>query len=231
MICQLKGVSKQYPGIDGPITILQKTDLIIQKKEFLLIIGPSGSGKTTLLSLIGGIIYPTTGELFINGQLINHFTNDQLADLRLKTIGFVFQSFNLLAPLTALENVKMPLDLLKIPSSIAEKKALAVLDLLSMADKKDALPKALSGGQQQRVAIARALATAPEILLCDEPTASLDKDSAKNVMENLRKLADQGQTIVVVTHDARLKTYADRIVSVESGVVYQGEQVKFDLNG
>ena len=205
--------------------------MIIQKKEFLLIIGPSGSGKTTLLSLIGGIIYPTTGELFINGQLINHFTNDQLADLRLKTIGFVFQSFNLLAPLTALENVKMPLDLLKIPSSIAEKKALAVLDLLSMADKKDALPKALSGGQQQRVAIARALATAPEILLCDEPTASLDKDSAKNVMENLRKLADQGQTIVVVTHDARLKTYADRIVSVESGVVYQGEQVKFDLNG
>jgi putative ABC transport system ATP-binding protein len=229
MICELKGVSKQYQIADQTLTILQKTDLQINEKEFLLIIGPSGSGKTTLLSLIGCVIYPTTGELTINGQLVNNISTRQMAALRLKTIGFVFQNFNLLAPLTAAENVRLPLDLLGYPEKESMQKAEKALDFVGMLPRKDSIPKKLSGGQQQRVAIARALITEPKLVLCDEPTASLDKESAYLIMKQLRKLADEGQAVIVVTHDPRLKEYADRIIAVDGGVVSQGEKVEFSL--
>jgi putative ABC transport system ATP-binding protein len=185
--------------------------------SFNLITGLPGSGKTTLLSLIGCVIYPSYGELFVNELLVNDMSQKQLAALRLNSIGFVFQSFNLIAPLNAFDNVLMPLQLKGIPSAIAKKKAESALDLVGMLDRKKSLPKQLSGGQQQRVAIARALVTDPKLILCDEPTASLDASSISTVMNELVSLARSGKGVCVVTHDPRLIAYADRVIKVDGG--------------
>ncbi|MDB5258176.1 MAG: putative transport system ATP-binding protein [Chitinophagaceae bacterium] len=219
MIAELKGVSKEYKVGDQRLMALQKTDLKINEGELILIIGPSGSGKTTLLSLLGCVIYPTEGDLWVDGQYVNDMNQAQLAKLRLNTIGFVFQNFNLLAPLNAEQNVLMPLQLMGMKSSIALEKTKQAMELVGMTDRRKNLPKQLSGGQQQRVAIARALVTDPKIILCDEPTASLDKDSLEVVMKELRSLADKGKAVAVVTHDPRLKQYAHRIIEVNNGIV------------
>ncbi len=217
MIAELKGVGKEYQVGDQTIIALQPLDISINIGELTLIIGPSGSGKTTLLSLLGCVIYPTQGKLFVNDQLVNDMNQKQLAHLRLNTIGFVFQSFNLIAPLNALDNVMMPLQLKKINSKDAKTKAEAALNLVGMLDRKKSLPKQLSGGQQQRVAIARALVTNPKLILCDEPTASLDASSIASIMEELVSLAKSGKSVCVVTHDPRLLNYADRVIKVENG--------------
>jgi putative ABC transport system ATP-binding protein len=219
MIAELKGVSKEYKVGDQRLMALQKTNLKINEGELILIIGPSGSGKTTLLSLLGCVIYPTEGDLWVDGQHVNNMNQAQLAKLRLNTIGFVFQNFNLLAPLNAEQNVLMPLQLMGMKSSIAQEKTKQAMELVGMTDRRKNLPKQLSGGQQQRVAIARALVTDPKIILCDEPTASLDKDSLEVVMKELRSLADKGKAVAVVTHDPRLKQYAHRIIEVNNGIV------------
>lgn len=219
MIAQLKAAGKEYRTGDQLITALQPTTLGLNQGELLLIIGPSGSGKTTLLSLLGCVIYPTHGDLWVDGQHVNTLKQDALARLRLNTIGFVFQNFNLLAPLTAEENVMMPLQLQGVSGLEARDRTRQALQTVGMTDRRKNLPKQLSGGQQQRVAIARALVTNPKLILCDEPTASLDKDSLGIVMQELRTLADGGKSVAVVTHDPRLKTYAHRIVEVDNGVV------------
>jgi putative ABC transport system ATP-binding protein len=219
MIAELKGVSKEYKVGDQRLMALQKTDLKINEGELILIIGPSGSGKTTLLSLLGCVIYPTEGDLWVDGQHVNNMNQAQLAKLRLNTIGFVFQNFNLLAPLNAEQNVLMPLQLMGMKSSLAAEKTKQAMALVGMSDRSKNLPRQLSGGQQQRVAIARALVTDPKIILCDEPTASLDKDSLEVVMKELRSLADKGKAVAVVTHDPRLKQYAHRIIEVNNGIV------------
>jgi putative ABC transport system ATP-binding protein len=198
----------------------------VNEGELLLIIGPSGSGKTTLLSLLGCVLYPTEGRLWVDGQEINRLNENQLARLRLNTIGFVFQSFNLLAPLSAEDNVMMPMRLQGVGNAEGRKRAYAALEMVDMIDRRKQLPKQLSGGQQQRVAIARALVTNPKLILCDEPTASLDKDSLDVVMQELRHLANQGKAVCVVTHDPRLEQYAHRIVAVNNGIVTQVQ--KFD---
>ncbi len=218
-LAELKGVNKLYQVGDQKITALDKTTLEVNKGELLLIIGPSGSGKTTLLSLLGCVIYPTEGELFLNGHKINGLPENKLAEIRLNTIGFVFQSFNLIAPLTAAENVMMPLQLQGVPAAEAKQRTADALKLVGMSERAGNLPKQLSGGQQQRVAIARALVTNPKIILCDEPTAALDKDSLVVVMKELRELADKGKAVAVVTHDPRLKEYAHKIVEVDNGQV------------
>jgi len=217
VVASLKEVSKVYKTGDTSITALDTTSVAIHSHELTLIMGPSGSGKTTLLSILGSVVYPSSGEVFINNENISRYSEKKLAAIRLKQIGFVFQQFNLLQPLTALENVLQPLKLLKIDRSTAMKTAKSTLEKVNIADKMHALPKKLSGGQKQRVAIARALVTNPPILLCDEPTASLDARSAAFVMEELRTLADEGKAVVVVTHDLRLRKYADRIMYVEEG--------------
>lgn len=217
LIAKLSGVGKEYQIGDQTIVALQPVDLEIRAGELVLIIGPSGSGKTTLLSLLGCVIYPSYGQLWLKEQLVNELNENQLAALRLHTIGFVFQSFNLIAPLNALDNVMMPLQLKKIPRSEAKQKALTALELVGMSDRKNNLPKQLSGGQQQRVAIARALVTDPQLVLCDEPTASLDANSITTVMQELVNLARQGKAVCVVTHDPRLLQYADRIIEVDAG--------------
>jgi putative ABC transport system ATP-binding protein len=217
MIARLTGVGKEYQVGDQTIVALKPVDLEIHEGELVLIIGPSGSGKTTLLSLIGCVIYPSYGELYVNNQLVNNMSQKQLAALRLNTIGFVFQSFNLIAPLNSFDNVLMPLQLKKVPAAEARRKAEEALALVGMLDRKKSLPKQLSGGQQQRVAIARALVTDPKLILCDEPTASLDASSISTVMNELVALAKGGKSVCVVTHDPRLLAYADRVIKVDGG--------------
>ena len=228
MIAKLEGVNKIYQVGDNTITALNKTDLILNEGELLLIIGPSGSGKTTLLSLLGCVIYPTEGKLIVDGQVINGLSQSKLADLRLKTIGFVFQGFNLLAPLTAEENIMMPLQLIGISGSEARERVDKALELVGMTDRRKNKPKQLSGGQQQRIAIARALVTNPKMILCDEPTAALDKDSVAGVMKELRSLANQGKAVAVVTHDPRLTQYADKVIFVENGQVVEKTDTSID---
>jgi putative ABC transport system ATP-binding protein len=226
MIAELKAAGKEYRTGDQTIVALQPTTLRLNEGELLLIIGPSGSGKTTLLSLLGCVIYPSYGDLWVDGQHVNKLKESRLARLRLDTIGFVFQNFNLLAPLTAEANVMMPLQLQGVSSSEARQRTQRALETVGMTDRRRNLPKQLSGGQQQRIAIARALVTNPKLILCDEPTASLDKDSLGIVMHELRTLADGGKSVAVVTHDPRLKQYAHRIVEVDNGVVTEIDKDK-----
>jgi putative ABC transport system ATP-binding protein len=218
IVAEVRGASKEYKTGDTNIVALQPTNAEFREKELTLIIGPSGSGKTTLLSLIGCVIYPTSGEVYINGKAIGRLSPNELAKLRLQNIGFVFQSFNLLAPLPALDNVMHPLLLMGLGRKEARQRAEVALDKVGMTDRMYNLPKMLSGGQQQRVAIARALVTNPRIILCDEPTASLDVKSVAVVMDDLKQLAESGKSVTVVTHDLRLRQYADRIIYVNDGV-------------
>lgn len=218
-VAALQNTSKEYKTGDTLIVALQPSSVRFRKNELTLIIGPSGSGKTTLLSLLGCVIYPTSGDVWVKGYHINKLNEVELARLRLHNIGFVFQNFNLLAPLTALENVMQPLKLMKINTQEARKKAIKALEMVNMSDRLKSLPKQLSGGQQQRVAIARALVSGPSLILCDEPTAALDSKSVAIVMQELKSLATDGKSIAVVTHDNRLKQFADRIIYVHNGFV------------
>jgi putative ABC transport system ATP-binding protein len=218
-IAALENTSKIYKTGDTSVTALQPSTVMLKPNELTLIIGPSGSGKTTLLSLLGCVIYPTTGDIWVNGNHVNLLNEVELANLRLRNIGFVFQSFNLIAPLNAIENVIMPLRLLRLPESKAREKALEALEKVNMTDKQKNLPRELSGGQQQRIAIARALVTEPSLILCDEPTAALDTKSVSIVMQELKSLVSVGKSIAVVTHDNRLKQFADRILYVNNGFV------------
>ena len=218
IVASVKQASKEYMTGDTLITALQPTTFDFKKNELTLIIGPSGSGKTTLLSLLGCVIFPTKGEVYVNGILINGLGQKELAKIRLMNIGFVFQSFNLISPLTALENVTMPLILMSINKIEAKERAVKALQKVNMENRLKNLPKMLSHGEQQRVAIARALVTNPSIMLCDEPTASLDVNSAALVMKELKMLSTTGKSVTVVTHDLRLKQFADRIIYVINGL-------------
>lgn len=218
-IVKLKGVKKVYQTGDTTITALDTTDVHFETNKLTLIMGPSGSGKTTLLSILGCVIYPTEGQVFYKDKEVTKLKENALAELRLQQIGFVFQQFNLIEPLTALENVMQPLILQGISKSDARQRATQALDEVNMSDRLHNLPKKLSGGQKQRVAIARALVTDPAMILCDEPTASLDAKSAGVIMEELQALAKRGKAVIIVTHDLRLRKFADRIIYVEEGKV------------
>ena len=221
-IAKLAGVGKEYQVGDQTIVALQPVDLEIRSGELLLIIGPSGSGKTTLLSLLGCVIYPSYGQLWVKDQLINALSSNELAALRLNTIGFVFQSFNLIAPLNALDNVMMPLQLKKLPRQTAKQKALAALERVGMSDRKSNLAKQLSGGQQQRVAIARALAMDPDVMLFDEATSALDPELVGDVLNVMKTLAEEGMTMLVVTHEMGFASnVATRVVFMDGGVIVE----------
>lgn len=216
-VAKIVQAGKEYKAGDTLITALKASSVELKSGQLMLIIGPSGSGKTTLLSLFGCVIYPSYGEVWIDGIKVNDLSEKQLAKIRLEKIGFVFQKFNLIAPLTALENVMMPLILQGVGDKAAKLKATAALVKVGMGDRMKNLSNDLSGGQQQRVSIARALVTNPEMILCDEPTASLDIKSVSIVMEELKQLAKQGKAVAVVTHDTRLQPFADKIVYVLDG--------------
>lgn len=218
-IVKLYEVNKIYKTGDTTITALDKTSISFETNKLTLIMGPSGSGKTTLLSILGCVIYPTSGQVFYKEKEVTKLNESALAKLRLREIGFVFQQFNLIEPLNALENVMQPLILQGKNKSEATEKAKKALAEVGLAERMFNLPKKLSGGQKQRVAIARALVTDPSMILCDEPTASLDAKSAEVIMDELKSLATQGKAIIIVTHDLRLRKFADKIIYVEEGKV------------
>jgi len=216
-VAYLESAGKVYGTGDSKVVALRPTSLDVLPNELLLILGPSGSGKTTLLSLLGCVIYPSQGRVKIQETYTDTLNERELARLRLQKLGFIFQSFNLIAPLNVVNNVMLPLNLMGVPKNEAKERAMASLAKVGMDPKAHSLPRQLSGGQQQRVAVARALVSSPTLLLCDEPTASLDAKSAESVMHELKELASEGRAVAVVTHDLRLRQYADRTLYVADG--------------
>ncbi|HEX2697589.1 MAG TPA: ABC transporter ATP-binding protein [Anaerolineales bacterium] len=201
---------------------LRGVNLSIGDGEFTALVGPSGSGKTTLLQLIGLLDQPTSGSVFINGQDATNLNRNQRADLRKNAIGFVFQFFALIPTLTAYENIEMPLLLNGIKPADRKKRVNEMLEAVGLSDRADHRPDQLSGGQQQRVAVARALATHPKLILADEPTANLDTENGKQVMDIMQRLnKETGVTFVFATHDPRVINYAQRVVTLRDGLIVE----------
>ena len=222
---EIRQLTRRLPSGDRVLTILDDVDLTIQPGEFVAVVGPSGSGKSTLLALMAGLDRPTSGEIRIDGAPIQAMSEDQLALLRRKKIGFVFQSFQLLSNLTARENVLLPVELLGLPDPFA--RADELLAAVGLADRGHHYPSQLSGGEQQRVALARAFAARPSILLADEPTGNLDGATGRKVLELLTGLrAREGTTLILVTHDLAVAALAGRQIHLRDGRVEKDETVR-----
>jgi putative ABC transport system ATP-binding protein len=218
----MRGVSKTYPGAAGGFNALSDVDLEIQKGEFVAVVGQSGSGKSTLLSLLSGIDRPTSGEVHVDGTAVHALSESRMSTWRGKAVGIVFQFFQLLPTLTAVENVMLPMDFANgLPARQRRPRAGDLLEKLGVADQSDKLPSTMSGGQQQRVAVARALANGPSVLLADEPTGNLDSKTAQSMLEVLAQISREGQTVVMVTHDSRAREFASRTVTLVDGRVAQ----------
>lgn len=217
MILELRNIYKDYMQGKIKVPVLKDVNFTMEEGEYAAIMGPSGSGKTTLMNIIGCLDKATSGEFFLDGQDINHCSENEMSDLRLHKIGFVFQSFHLLPKQTALENVEMPLNYASVPKKERKERALKALERVGLADRVDFRPNQLSGGQMQRVAIARAIVNSPKILLADEPTGALDSKSGKQVMELFQKLNDEGVTVLMITHDAEIASHAARTVLIRDG--------------
>jgi len=219
-IIQLKNVSKYYEMGESIVKALDCIDIDIEKGDFVAIMGPSGSGKSTGMNLTGSLDLATNGKILLDGENIEEFDESELAQLRGKKIGFIFQQFNLISNLTAKENVMLPMLFQEIDKEEREEKAEKLLEGVELGDRMEHYPNQLSGGQQQRVAIARALANEPEIILADEPTGNLDTKTGDRVMDFLTELNKKGRTIIMVTHDPDLaRKYAKTIYSIRDGKV------------
>lgn len=218
-IIKTSQIAKTYVMGAEKVHALQTIDIIINKGEYVAFMGPSGSGKSTLMNIIGCLDTPTKGSYFLNDQDVSHMTENELAEVRNKEIGFVFQTFNLLPRATALENVALPLVYAGISKSDREEKAMQTLADVGLADRALHKPNELSGGQRQRVAIARALVNDPSIILADEPTGNLDSKTSYDIMELFQELHDSGNTIIMVTHEDDIAHYAHRIVRLKDGLV------------
>lgn len=217
-LVEIKNLAKSYTRGDQDVPVLRDITLNIDRGDFISLMGPSGSGKSTLLNLIAGIDKPTGGILRIDGEDISKLSEGELADWRASNIGFIFQFYNLMPVLTAYENVELPLLLTNLSRFERRERIEMTLNMVGLSDRMDHYPNELSGGQQQRVAIARAIVTDPTILVCDEPTGDLDKQSASDVLNMLKELNNTlGKTIIMVTHDAHAAEAATRIVHLEKG--------------
>ena len=216
---ELKNASKQYRQGGRNVAALRDISLHIGKGEFLSIMGPSGSGKSTLLNLMGGLDQPTSGEVFINNRPLHNISDNELTLIRRRYVGYIFQFFNLLPLLTAAENVGLPLLLDGIPFSRIKPMAVALLEKVGLGQRIEHRPEQLSGGEMQRVAIARALITTPAVILADEPTGNLDSHTSEEIFLLLKALNDQGQTIVMVTHDSKAAAYGTRIITLKDGAL------------
>ncbi len=216
---EVENLIKVYRRGKIEVIAIRDVSLTINKGEFALLIGPSGSGKTTFLHLIGGIDRPTAGKIVVNGKNIVHFNDEELTEYRRKDVGMVFQFFNLLPILTAIENVMLPMEFAGVPKSERKKRALELLKKVGMEDRKDHYPDEMSGGEQQRVAIAVALANDPPLILADEPTGELDTETGLKIIELFKELNAEGKTIIIATHDLRLKKYATRILEIRDGKI------------
>jgi len=224
-IISLRNVSKTYRMGEVNVLALKGVNLDIEKGEFLAISGPSGSGKSTMMNLVGCLDIATEGEIFLDGKNIELVAESNLAQIRGQKIGFVFQQFNLIPTLTAMENIMLPLDFQDADNSQTRKKAIELLHMVDLADRANHLPTQLSGGQMQRVAIARALAVNPEIILADEPTGNLDSKTGQFIIDFLRKIhREDSKTIIMVTHDMHLTKHADRIVYLKDGQIERIEK-------
>ncbi len=219
---EVSNVTKTYGTGNAAYQALRGVDFAVARGELVMLSGPSGSGKTTLLSILGCVLGATSGTVSLFGHDVSSRSEAELPDLRLSYVGFIFQGHNLIASLTAAENVALLLELRGYPASAARNEARRLLDLVGLGDKTDARPSDLSGGQRQRVAIARALAGSPPLLLADEPTAALDAQNGLKITELLRTLAkEHGHTVVIVTHDPRIFHLGDRIVRIEDGRIQE----------
>ena len=221
-LVQLKGVSKNYTRGKQEVPVLQALDLDIAQGDFLALMGPSGSGKTTLLNLIGGLDSPTEGTIAVAGQRIDSLGEGALAKWRAVHVGFVFQFYNLLPMLTARKNVELPLLLTRLSSAERKRNAAVALELVGLKDREAHKPGELSGGQQQRVAIARAIVSDPTLLVCDEPTGDLDRQSAAEILTLLQQLnRDHGKTVIMVTHDPKAAEYARHTLHLDKGTLVE----------
>ena len=221
-LVEIRNLSKVYVRGKQKLEVLHHVNLDIAQGDFLALMGPSGSGKTTLLNLIGGLDSPTEGTLTVAGQRIDRLGQSDLARWRAGNVGFVFQFYNLLPMLSALKNVELPLLLTKLPSAKRRSHASVALELVGLADRAAHKPGELSGGQQQRVAIARAIVSDPRLLVCDEPTGDLDRQSAVEVLTLLQRLnRDHGKTIVMVTHDPKAAEYATHTLHLDKGTLVE----------
>ncbi|HZK83420.1 MAG TPA: ABC transporter ATP-binding protein [Desulfosporosinus sp.] len=222
-ILNMQNISKSYYMGDEEIEVLHNVNLTIHSGEFLSLLGPSGSGKSTMMNIIGCLDVPSVGKYFLSGNDTENLNEIELAKIRNKEIGFVFQSFQLLPRMTALQNVELPMIYSGLSSSERNKRAKAILERIGLSDKMRNLPNQLSGGQQQRVAIARALVTQPTILLADEPTGALDQKTGVQVMELFEELNKDGRTIIMITHDKDIARHAKRVVNILDGYLTEQE--------
>jgi putative ABC transport system ATP-binding protein len=216
-IIQLKKVEKHYQMGDSVVKAASGIDMKINKGDFVAITGPSGSGKSTMMNLVGALDLATQGDIFLDKTNIEHLEESELAQIRGKKVGFIFQTFNLIPTLTALENVMLPMIFQRIPREEREKRALELLKQVKLEHRIKHLPNELSGGERQRVAIARALANDPEVILADEPTGNLDTKTGMAIIELFEKLNKQGKTIIIVTHDLNVAKHARKIYKMQDG--------------
>lgn len=218
-LIEISNLKKHYTSGDETVEALRGVDIAIETGEFITIMGQSGSGKSTLLSVLGGMNHPTSGEVEMAGIKLYQLPGEKLADFRAENLGFVFQSFHLIPYLTAIENVMLPLAIVKSSNGSKAASARQALERVGLGSKTDRLPNQLSGGEQERVAIARAIVNTPHILLADEPTGNLDSKTSEEVMALFRELNDAGQTVVMVTHNPDNGRYADRTITLKDGRV------------
>src|SRR5664279_313035 len=224
-LISFKDITKSYKlGNNEEYKALKGINLTIQQGEFVTIMGPSGSGKSTTMHIMGALDTPTTGTYILNGKDISSYTDDQLAEIRNRQIGFVFQSFNLLPRTTVLDNVERPMMYANVPEKERKQRALASLELVKIADKANNKSNQISGGQVQRVAIARALVMNPAILLADEPTGNLDSATSHEIMTFFQELNDKGHTIVLITHEPDIAAFSKRIIRLKDGLILTDEK-------
>ncbi len=223
-ILDLQNIYKDYVQEKLVVPVLKDVSLTVEEGEYVAIMGPSGSGKTTLMNIIGCLDKPTSGSYTLAGEDVMRLKDKELSDLRLKSIGFVFQSFHLMPRETAIENVSLPLSYAGIKKKERKERSIAALERVGLGDRVTFRPTQLSGGQKQRVAIARAMVNSPKILLADEPTGALDSKSGEQIMELFDRLNEEGVTVVMITHDSNIAARAKRMVRIIDGVIYEGDE-------
>ena len=218
-LVEIKDVCKIYNPGENEVRALDHVSLTIDEQEFVAIIGHSGSGKSTLMNMLGCLDVPTSGEYWLHGQDVSALSDDELSDIRNREIGFIFQGFNLIPNLTALENVELPLIYRGVSKSVREELSVEALKKVGLEHRMEHKPSEMSGGQQQRVAIARAIAQAPPVILADEPTGNLDSNSTKEIMDILKGLHREGRTVILITHDNEIAAQAKRVIKIRDGKI------------